>query len=70
MIGTASTTASYSKSQYTFQLPYLSIGYTSVFSFIVENQSTFGVYDTHNLTVWIYFTLKNHSVKLRLQNAA
>jgi hypothetical protein len=68
MTGTANTTAFYSKSQYKFQVPYLSIGYTSVFSFILENQSSFGVYDTHNPTVWIYFILKNHSVKSRLQN--
>jgi len=68
MVGTANTTASYSKSQYKFQVPYLSIGYTPVFIFILENQSNFGVNDTHNPTVWIYFILKNHSVKSRLQN--
>jgi hypothetical protein len=39
-----------------------------VFSFILENQPNFGVYDTHNPTVWLCFTLKNHSVKSRLQN--
>lgn len=68
MIGTANTTASYSKSQYKFQVPYFSIGCTSVFSFILENQSNFGVYDTQNPTIWIYSALKNHSVKSRLQN--
>jgi len=68
MRGTANTNASYSKSQYKFQVPYLSIRYTSVFSFILENWCNFGVYDTRNPTIWIYFILKNHSVKSRPQN--